>query len=79
MPKAKLCTAGMYPAERLPNMVYIVNRVPVFAVAINEYEVKSMTKETLAVLRSRRGEVVSLLLVIVEAVLVLASAFGTGS
>ena len=50
-------------------MVYIVNNVPVFAVAIIEYEVNSKTRETRAVLRSKRGEEVSF-------VRVVASAFG---
>ena len=59
-------------------MVYIVNKVPVFAVAIIEYEVKSMTKETLAVLRSRRGEELSFPSAIVE-VVVVEPVFGAGS
>ena len=46
----------MKPAARLPKTVYAVNRVPVFAVAIIAYAVSSMTKDTRAVLRSRRGE-----------------------
>lgn len=60
MANAKLWTAGAYPAARLSKTVYIVNIVPVFAVAINVYAVNSMINETRAVLRSRRGEVASL-------------------
>jgi hypothetical protein len=56
-----------------------VNKVPVFAVAIIEYEVKSMTNETLAVLRSRRGEEVSLLSAIDAVVCVVVPTFGAGS
>jgi hypothetical protein len=40
--------------------VYAVNIVPVVAVPISAYDANSMTKETRAVLRSRRGEEVSL-------------------
>lgn len=56
--------------------MYIVNNVPVFAVVIIRYEVNSMTKEARAVLRSRRGDEVSLLSAVAVAVRGVAAGFG---
>ena len=58
----------MKPAPRLPKAVYAVNMVPVVAVAIIVYAANSMTKDTRAVLRSRRGEEGSLFSFIAVAV-----------
>ena len=68
--------AGVNPAARLPKAVYAVNIVPVFAVAINVYEINSMTRDTRAVLRSRRGEEEFLFSTVVMVIRPVASVFG---
>lgn len=56
--------------------MYTVNIVPVLAKAIIVYEVNSTTRDTLAVLRSRRGEEGSSFLTVIIEVRPRAPAFG---